>query len=45
LEEYHQRIRSVKDLRTVVIDNAGHMMHHDQPAVLAQHIETFLNQP
>ena len=45
LEEYHQRIRSVKDLRTVVIDNAGHMMHHDQPAVLAQHIEAFLNQP
>jgi hypothetical protein len=45
LAEYHQRIRSVKDLRTVVIDNAGHMMHHDQPAVLAQHIEAFLNQP
>jgi pimeloyl-ACP methyl ester carboxylesterase len=45
LAEYHQRIRSVKNLRTVVIEDAGHMMHHDQPAVLAQHIETFLNQP
>jgi pimeloyl-ACP methyl ester carboxylesterase len=45
LAEYHQRIRSVKNLRTVVIEDAGHMMHHDQPAVLAQHIEAFLNQP
>jgi pimeloyl-ACP methyl ester carboxylesterase len=45
LAEYHQRIQSVKTLRTVVIEDAGHMMHHDQPAVLAQHIETFLNQP
>jgi pimeloyl-ACP methyl ester carboxylesterase len=35
----------VKNLRTVVIEDAGHMMHHDQPAVLAQHIEAFLNQP
>jgi len=45
LAQYHERIQSVKNLRTVVIDNAGHMMHHDQPAVLAQHIEAFLNQP
>jgi len=45
LEEYHQRIRSVKNLQTVTIEDAGHMMHHDQPAVLAQHIEAFLNQP
>jgi len=44
LAEYHQRIQSVKNLRTVVIEDAGHMMHHDQPAVLAQHIEAFLNQ-
>ena len=44
LAEYHQRIQSVKNLRTVVIEEAGHMMHHDQPAVLAQHIEAFLNQ-
>jgi pimeloyl-ACP methyl ester carboxylesterase len=43
LEEYHQRIRSVKNLHTVTIADAGHMMHHDQPAVLAQHIEAFLN--
>ncbi len=45
LEEYHQRIRSVKNLQTVTIADAGHMMHHDQPAVLAQHIEAFLKQP
>ena len=42
LDEYHQRIRSVKNLHTVTIADAGHMMHHDQPAVLAQHIEAFL---
>lgn len=43
LDEYHQRIRLVKNLQTVTIEDAGHMMHHDQPAVLAQHIEAFLN--
>lgn len=45
LDEYHQRITHVKQLQTVVIQDAGHMMHHDQPTVLAQHIEAFLNQP
>ena len=45
LDEYHQRITHVKQLQTVVIQDAGHMMHHDQPVVLAQHIEAFLNQP
>jgi pimeloyl-ACP methyl ester carboxylesterase len=29
----------------VVIQDAGHMMHHDRPLELAQHIEAFLNQP
>jgi len=29
----------------VTIANAGHMMHHDRPLELAQHIEAFLNQP
>jgi pimeloyl-ACP methyl ester carboxylesterase len=26
----------------VTIENAGHMLHHDQPEVLARHIEEFL---
>jgi pimeloyl-ACP methyl ester carboxylesterase len=45
LAEYHQRITHVKQLHTVVIQDAGHMMHHDRPHELAQHIEAFLNQP
>jgi pimeloyl-ACP methyl ester carboxylesterase len=45
LAEYHERLKSVRDVHSVVIQDAGHMMHHDQPAVLAQHIEAFLNQP
>jgi pimeloyl-ACP methyl ester carboxylesterase len=45
LDEFHERIQSVKNLRTVVIQEAGHMMHHDQPLELARHIEAFLNQP
>ena len=45
LDEFHQRLQSIADLRSVTIDDAGHMMHHDQPQVLAQHIEAFLQQP
>jgi pimeloyl-ACP methyl ester carboxylesterase len=45
LAQYHQRLMSVKDVRSVTIANAGHMMHHDRPLELAQHIEAFLNQP
>jgi pimeloyl-ACP methyl ester carboxylesterase len=45
LDEFHQRLTSIKDLRSVTIEDAGHMMHHDQPLALAQHIEAFLQQP
>jgi pimeloyl-ACP methyl ester carboxylesterase len=45
LEEFHERLKHIKDLRSVTIENAGHMMHHDQPQILAQHIEAFLQQP
>ena len=45
LDEFHQRLQSIADLRSVTIDDAGHMMHHDQPQILAQHIEAFLQQP
>jgi pimeloyl-ACP methyl ester carboxylesterase len=45
LAEYHERLKSVKNVHSIVIADAGHMMHHDQPAKLAQHIEAFLNQP
>jgi pimeloyl-ACP methyl ester carboxylesterase len=42
LAEYHERLRSVPDVRTAVIQDAGHMLHHDQPVQLAQLIESFL---
>jgi pimeloyl-ACP methyl ester carboxylesterase len=40
--EYEERLKSVSDARVVRIDDAGHMMHHDQPRPLAQLIEDFL---
>jgi pimeloyl-ACP methyl ester carboxylesterase len=42
LAEYHERLRSVPDVRTAVIQDAGHMLHHDQPEQLAQLIDGFL---
>ena len=42
LAQYHERLQSVADCRIVRIDDAGHMLHHDQPQQVAQHIETFL---
>ena len=43
LDEYHERIKLVKRVHTVVIQHAGHMMHHDQPGELARQMEAFLN--
>lgn len=45
LDEFHERLLSIADVRSVTIAHAGHMMHHDQPLDLAQHIEAFLQQP
>lgn len=45
LDEYHQRLQAVPDHRTVRIEDAGHMLHHDQPLQLAQAIEAFLGDP
>jgi len=42
LAEYHERIRSIPDVRRAVIQDAGHMLHHDQPQALADVIEEFL---
>ena len=42
LAEYHERLRSVSNVRTALIQDAGHMLHHDQPGQLAQLIEEFL---
>jgi pimeloyl-ACP methyl ester carboxylesterase len=42
LAEYHERLRTVPDARTALVQDAGHMLHHDQPVQLAQLIESFL---
>jgi pimeloyl-ACP methyl ester carboxylesterase len=42
LEEFHERLKHVPHCRTVTIADAAHMMHHDQPQVLAQTLEAFL---
>ena len=45
LDEFHERLQSITDLRSVTIADAGHLMHHDQPLDLAQLIEAFLQHP
>lgn len=42
LAQYHERIQVVPNVEIARIDDAGHMMHHDQPEVLAQLIERFI---
>ena len=41
-EEYAARLASFRDLREVVLDDSGHMLHHDQPQRLAALLEEFL---
>ena len=42
LAEVHERLKHVPRLHTALIDDAGHMLHHDQPKALAQLIEDFI---
>jgi pimeloyl-ACP methyl ester carboxylesterase len=42
LAEYHERLKAVPDVKVQVIQDAGHMLHHDQPEQLARMIEAFL---
>jgi len=41
-EEFAERTGAFRDRRERVIDDCGHMMHHDQPERLAAMIEEFL---
>ena len=41
LGEYHERLQSVPNCRVEQIDDAGHMLHHDQPQRIAELIEQF----
>ena len=42
LAEYHERLKAVPDCRIARVDDAGHMLHHDQPAAVARLIDAFL---
>jgi pimeloyl-ACP methyl ester carboxylesterase len=42
LAQYHERIAHVPNVEIARIEDAGHMMHHDQPQVLAALIERFI---
>ncbi len=42
LAEYHERLKCVPDCRRAVVQDAGHMLHHDQPAQVAALLEPFL---
>lgn len=42
LQEYRSRMACLPDVRHATVHDAGHMLHHDQPAALAALIEAFL---
>lgn len=44
LAEYRERLQQVPQLTEACLDDAGHMLHHDQPERLAALIEDFLRQ-
>ncbi|WP_374518818.1 alpha/beta fold hydrolase [Hydrogenophaga sp.] len=44
LEEFHQRMDRVPHLERATVNDAGHMLHHDQPEALARLMEDFLAQ-
>ena len=44
LAEFKQRIAAVPNLTHAVIEEAGHMLHHDQPEALAKCIESFFSE-
>ena len=41
IDQYHERLQAVPQCRIAQVDDAGHMLHHDQPAQIAQMIEDF----
>ena len=42
--DYQQRMQEIPDVRHAVVQDAGHMLHHDQPAALAPLIDAFLQE-
>jgi pimeloyl-ACP methyl ester carboxylesterase len=43
MDEYHHRLQAVAHCQIEVVSDAGHMVHHDQPDVLARLIDQFLS--
>ena len=42
LDGVRRRLSYIRNGRLAIIDDAGHMLHHDQPAAVAREIEPFL---
>lgn len=42
LEQFHERLNAVVDLKRAKMADCGHMLHHDQPDQLAKLIEDFV---
>ncbi len=42
LAEYHERLKSVPQVEIATVPDCGHMLHHDQPELLAALIERFI---
>ncbi|GAB3358159.1 MULTISPECIES: alpha/beta fold hydrolase [Giesbergeria] len=42
LAQYHERLQAVHDCQIAIVQDAGHMLHHDQPHAVAALIESFL---
>lgn len=43
LADFQERLKSVRDVRMERVQDAGHMLHHDQPGRVAALIEAFLD--
>ena len=43
LSDYHERLTQIPSVQSAVVQDAGHMLHHDQPEELATLLEHFLN--
>ncbi len=41
-DEFHARLAAVTRVQKVLLSPCGHMLHHDQPQALAQHLRGFL---
>ncbi|MCX7213178.1 MAG: alpha/beta hydrolase [Burkholderiales bacterium] len=41
--EFGERLMAIRDLRQMQVEDAGHMLHHDQPEKVASLIEEFMH--